>query len=78
MGKSSFVAAIKNFPSYDVYEIDLSSGRDDSPEGDPAAGDEQVGDRVVIEELDRFRRDLALYIEFHQKKGEREAGSGLG
>ncbi|CAN0881649.1 AAA-ATPase At2g46620 [Linum grandiflorum] len=47
MGKSSFVAAMKNFLSCDVYEIDLSSGRNDSPEGDTAAGDEQVGDRVV-------------------------------
>ncbi|CAN0920164.1 AAA-ATPase At2g46620 [Linum grandiflorum] len=29
-GKSSFVAAMTNLLSYDVYEIDLSSGRDDS------------------------------------------------
>ncbi|CAN1157088.1 AAA-ATPase At2g46620 [Linum perenne] len=52
-GKSSFVAAMANFLSYDVYEIDLSRVRDDS---DLRTLLLQTTSRsvIVIEDLDRF------------------------
>ncbi|CAN0889493.1 AAA-ATPase At2g46620 [Linum grandiflorum] len=52
-GKSTFVAAMANFLSYDVYEIDLSRVRDDS---ELKAILLQTTSRsvIVIEDLDRF------------------------
>ncbi|KAL5538253.1 hypothetical protein UlMin_042242 [Ulmus minor] len=62
-GKTSFVAAMANFLSYDVYDIDLSKIRDDS---DLKLLLLQTTSKsvIVIEDLDRFLTEKSPAISF--------------
>ncbi|XP_050385485.1 AAA-ATPase At2g46620 [Argentina anserina] len=62
-GKSSFVAAMANFLSYDVYDLDLSKVKDDS-ELKMLLLQTTTKSVILIEDLDRFFAEKSTAVSF--------------
>lgn len=75
-GKSSFVAAMANFLSYDVYDVDLSKIRSDS---DLKCLLLETTERsiVVVEDLDRFLAEKAKTTSYVTNSGIKNFMDGI-